>query len=625
MISSRLPLSAAAAAVASAALYASTAARTVVFIDSGELATVAWTLGVAHPTGYPLYTLLAWIAAHLPAWGSVILRVNFLSVLLSSAAVGLFIIAASRVLHRGKSGREEAGRADTRRGEEGGAGTIALLFGALLLAFSETWWSLSASAEVYPLHALFLLLLIVVFLRAFPRNGAGGDRSAADPREAHLFAFLLGLAFANHMSTIYLAPAFLTLYVRRRGMRRESLLRLAAMAPAFVAGLSVYLYLPLRASADPVMNWGNTDELGGFLRHLGGKQYSVWIFSSAETASRQLGLFFRTLGSEFSWFALVPAVTGAAVLFRRDRDAFLLVALLFAGCLAFAVNYDIADIESYFLLAYAAVALSAAAGVRWALESAPRSARGWGAALLGIFIAWHAWRTLPLADQSGVRQVEQYTRTILESAEPGAMVMSYQWDYFVSASYYYQIVERVRPDVVVVDKELIRRSWYLDHLRVRYPALLEGLGAEEAAFRTELRKFEEGIPYDPRIIEARFTGLIAGMIRRHRERAPVYVTPEIEPQYTAGYARIPHGPAFRLVAPGEEDGWREVPVRVDPPARDDRYTEGITALAARAEIESARYLEARGRREEAARAAARAAAIRPDDPGIVAYLRRLTP
>ncbi len=613
-----------------ALLYALTAARTVVFIDSGELATVSWTLGIAHPTGYPLFTLVSWIAAHFPAGPSPIVRLNLLSALFSAAGATAFFLLSCRMLGgpagRGGKAADPAGKGASARPGDPTLG--AALFGTLTLAFSVTYWSQSASVEVYPLHAFLLIALIWLFLEAFPEGGAAGRREpprASAGRAAHLFAYVLGLSFANHMSTVYLAPAFLVLYFRRRGGKGASWTSLFRLAPAFLLGLSVYLFLPIRASSGPLMNWGDPTGVGAFLRHLGGKQYSVWIFSSAETAGRQLAYFFGSLGAEFSYAPPILALGGLAFLYRRNRDLFLLILLLFAGCLAFAVNYDINDIASYFLLAYIATAFAAAAGL-FALLTALRGRTRAGLLVVSaLFLGWQGVRTHPGVDQSGLRLVDQYARSILTAADPGGIVISYQWDYFVSASYYLQVVEGVRPDVVVVDKELIRRTWYIGYLRRRYPRLLDGLDAEVESYLRELRKFERGEPYDPRTLELRYAGVIGGLISRHYPATAVYVTPEIEARYTAGYARVPHGLALRLRREGDPPLWREVPLTIDPPSRTDPYSAGITMLAARAELASAQYLEGLGRVPEAARAAARAAAIRPDLAEVRAALQRLTP
>jgi hypothetical protein len=610
-----------------ATLYCATAARTVVFIDSGELATVAWTLGIAHPTGYPLFTLVAWIASHLPAGTSPVFRLNILSALLSAAGAALTFLLASRLAAGGTSPRAQAARDRNLpgRGADGPAALAAGIFGALTLAFSGTYWTVSASVEVYPLHVVFLASLIMLFLAAFPREGAHGDTvGEPDPRLRHLFAFVLGLSFCNHMSTIYLAPAFLTLYARRRGAGREAIAALAALAPAFILGLSAYLYLPVRASSGPLLNWGDPSDAESLLRHLGGKQYSVWIFSSAETAGRQLSHFFSSVGPQFLYVPPALGLWGMLSLWRRDRDAFLLLLLLFAGCLAFAVNYDIHDIDAYFLLAHVAVALAASAGLYALAARARGAARTAVLVAAAAFLAVQAGATRPAADLSGLRVVDQYARSILEAAEEGGIVISYQWDYFVSASYYLQLVEGVRPDVAVVDKELIRRSWYIGYLRQRYPMLLAGLDREVGEYLRELSKFESGAPYDPRVIEFRYAALIAGIISRHEPGRAVYVTPEIEPEYTPGYRRVPHGLAFRLRAEGEEDLWTEVPVSIDPPIRaGDRYVDAITMLAARSQLGEAAYLERHGLLHEARRSALRALAIRPDDGAARSAVARL--
>ncbi len=614
-------------ALAVTVLYALTAARTVVFIDSGELSTVAWTLGIAHPTGYPLFTLLAWIVAHLPGEASPVLRLNLFSAACSAAGVVLFALLAQWIIVRGPATGAKAGLRTPHAGWSGGKGTVLVsaLFGALTLAFSETYWSQSASVEVYSLHGLFLVILIWLFLSAFPRPPAGsGVDAARHPATAHLFAYVLGLSFTNHLSTIYLAPGFLTLYFMRRGGGAASRRQLFALVPAFLLGISAYAYLPVRSSAGPLMNWGNPVDVDSMLRHLSGKQYSVWIFSSAETASRQLSYFFRTLGEEFSYVPLALALRGLFFLRRSDRDLFILVTLLFGGCLLFAVNYDINDIDSYFLLAYLATALAASTGVYAILSGLDGRARLAVILLAGLFLGAQAVRTYPSADQSRVRLVEQYARSILNAADPGGIVLSYQWDYFVSASYYLQVVEGVRPDVMVVDKELIRRSWYIGYLRRRYPELLRGLDRETEEYLRELSRFEEGRPYDPRTIEAKYSGVIAGMIGRHYPSRSVYVTPEIEPQYTPGYSRVPHGLAFRLRRGGDPDLWRDVPVVVDAPDRADRYTEGLTNLAARAELSAAIYLERQGMVTDALRAVRRSLEIRPDFPEARTFLARLS-
>ena len=57
-------------------------------------------------------------------------------------------------------------------------------------------------------------------------------------------------------------------------------------------------------------------------------------------------------------------------------------------------------------------------------------------------------------DQSHVYIYDDYTKSLLQSTEKNSIVFSYQWDHFISASYYFRFVEDFRKDIVVIDKEL---------------------------------------------------------------------------------------------------------------------------------------------------------------------------
>src|SRR5438105_237041 len=70
-------------------VYVLTLSPTVNFIDSGELITVGAHAGIAHPPGYPLYTLLTIVGAALP-FSDPAIGVNLVSAAAGALAVGLF-------------------------------------------------------------------------------------------------------------------------------------------------------------------------------------------------------------------------------------------------------------------------------------------------------------------------------------------------------------------------------------------------------------------------------------------------------------------------------------------------------------------------------------------------------
>ena len=71
-------------------VYLTTLAPSVVNIDSGELATVQITLGIAHPTGYPLFTMLGYLWQIIPLPFTAIFKANLLAAVFTSLAIWIF-------------------------------------------------------------------------------------------------------------------------------------------------------------------------------------------------------------------------------------------------------------------------------------------------------------------------------------------------------------------------------------------------------------------------------------------------------------------------------------------------------------------------------------------------------
>ncbi len=517
-------------------IYLRTLAPTVSFIDSGELATVACTLGIAHPTGYPLFTLIGWLFSRLPIATESIVRLNIMSAFFCAAGLWVFFLIVHRIVSESiSSGKFPGKKNQVARTHIPFWSSVCA---ALVLGFSETYWSTATSVEVYSLHVFLIACVLHAFLRASIFATSGSETWW------WIFGFVLGLSFTNHMTTILLAPGLLYMYFASYGLTSGSMKRLARLAIPFVLGLSVYIYLPIRAGESPLLNWGNPVELERLLWHLGGKQYRVWIFSSTDVAGRQLSYFVDTLAGEFGYLGLLLAVPGLFWLWMSQRRIAIMSLLLFFGCVFYSINYDIHDIDAYFLLAYMCMALWAGVGALGVLAMIPSMQVGVTVALVvgiaGIFF------NNKTCNQSKNYLVEDYTHDMFESFRPNALVLSYQWDYWVSASYYFQHVKGLRPDVAVVDKELLRRSWYITQLEKMYPWLINNSRREVDAFLVELHKFEHDIPYDPSVIERRFVDMIRSFIQDNMKSRHVYVTSEIEPQFLQGFQAVPEGLAMRL-------------------------------------------------------------------------------
>ncbi len=615
-----------AAALSSAALvvYAATLSPTVNFIDSGELATDIYTLGISHPTGYPLFTMLGYLFTHIPLGMRVIAQANLMAAIL--CAVGLFfffrflLFLLSVVGNKSFVAQRDPSSEVTRD-------QILQLFvpaaaATLFLAFSETYWSQAVAIEVYSLHLFFLCVLLFIFTKIGVAESTGGMGNASKV-SWQLFAFVLGLSFTNHMTTILLAPAFLAgFFWMNRITSPGTWKKLRSQVLPFLLGLSAYLYLPVRASTKPPMNWGNPVDLERFLWHFSGKVYRVWIFSSFESAGKQFTYFLNSLPGEFAYVPLLIAGAGIWWLFRTNRPVLCFTALLFLGCLGYSINYDIHDIDSYFLLAYVSIAIWCGFGASALIRNrkAQQLSIAAGLAVVAMFVAVENYHKV---DESSSTLVEEYTRDMLRSVAPNGILLTYQWDYFVSAAYYFQLVEHLRPDVVIIDKELLRRTWYLEQLEHRYPALTLKSEAEIDAFKKELYKFEHGLPYNSSAVEYRYAQVMRSFFEKNISERPVYVSPEIEPEYSQGFERIPSGLVFRLSKGKDDVPLAEPAYSYRVPGRGGTYVDGILSFYAQSYLNYGIYANLNGMKEEAKNYVEKALAVNPAYEQALAWKARL--
>jgi hypothetical protein len=152
-------------------------------------------------------------------------------------------------------------------------------------------------------------------------------------------------------------------------------------------------------------------------------------------------------------------------------------------------------------------------------------------------------------DESKNYYIEEFTMNIFKNVKPNGIVISSQWDFWVSASWYYNFIKKTRPDIIVVDKELLRRSWYYTYLERHYPEFYNNSKPEIERFQAELYKFEHELPYDQTIVKA-FADMVTSFVKNNPNRT-VYTTWEIEQNknetFANDYIRVPDGLIFRLV------------------------------------------------------------------------------
>lgn len=195
------------------------------------------------------------------------------------------------------------------------------------------------------------------------------------------------------------------------------------------------------------------------------------------------------------------------------------------------------------MLAILAIGIWIAWGLRWIADRyGAKAAIGIGVLMVvaGTALNYGA------SDESGNYTVEDYSTNMLQSLPPKALIFSSEWNFWVSASWYLQAIERVRPDVLVIDHELLRRSWYIDHLRNNHPEFMKIVEPEVEKFLAQAYLFEHDLPYDPATIQGAYIGMINAIIDKNIATRPVFVTGEVDPAMGERYTRTPNHLALRL-------------------------------------------------------------------------------
>jgi len=409
-------------------VYARTLMPGIAFGDWGEMQTVAHVLGVAHPTGYPTYIVLAWLAELVPI-GSIAFRANLLSAVLVAAALAIVALISVRL----------------------GVRPIIAGGSALALGVIGTVWAAATVAEVNPLH---LLLTGLIIHRALVWE----DRRATS--DLVLGGLLVGLALGNHLLTVFVAP-FVAVFVLWTG-RREILARPWILVPAAAAGLlglAVYLYIPLAAGQSPPLPYNDPVTLDGVLWLVSGTQFrGQFDFLSADGPGESLAALpalWALVADRATPILPILGLVGIAILVRT-RTAFGLMCAAILLCDVYVwANY--LQLEHYLLVPWLVLAIGTSVSLEWVAAAVTRR---WGrvagrdvGALIGLAALLFALalgsRNWSASDRSGDRSGQAYVDAVFGALPKDAAILSY-WD-ASTPLWHGRFVQASRPDVLVVD------------------------------------------------------------------------------------------------------------------------------------------------------------------------------
>lgn len=430
---SRLPLL---TGLACFGVYLWTLCPTVYVGDSGELTVAAYGLGIPHNSGYPLYALLGKVLCLVP-FGSIGFRMSLFSALLAAATVALLHDFLLRVT----------------------SSTAASSCAALFVAFTPIFWFQAVSAEVYPLHLLFVTLTLRVVW--------WWDRKR-ELRRLMLLAFVLGLSFCNHLQTVMLAPALLFLVLCREGRALLQPRKIVLLSVLFLLPLVIYLYLPLRTEAGAVMTWGDPNTLGRFLDHVLAKAHRSGYVMNVSAAG-YLGRAWDSvsgLGAGFGILLVFPLWGWVSALQPRWRVFCLLVVVLDL-CYTVFLNTVSLEITPFNLPTLLVVTILSGLGFSDLLKRIRASGAvgnhfQWAAkGAIGVIPLIPLAANLGLCDQSRNYLAYEHAVNVLETAEKGS-VLFIDGDNNVFPVMYARVCEGMGEELLIVDRFNLVFRWPAD-------------------------------------------------------------------------------------------------------------------------------------------------------------------
>ena len=418
--------------------------------DGGDLVTAVATGGVPHPSGYPTYLLIAGLFQKIPV-GSLAYRTNLFS--------GACTIATAFMIYKIMRSLDQTIFS---------ASIASLVYGTFPLV-----WSQAIITEVYALNALFVTFLLYLYIKR-----------VSHPLSDYIWGIVAGLSLGNHLTILFMLPL---MFVNKpqpgeaqvhRALRNQSIFSyirtMARRLTGLCLGLSVYFLIPIRAGAKAPVNWGNAIDWDGFFWLVSGKMYwgrmnvpnGIYLKAGIQAWSHfivgQLGIF----GILFVFIVL-------AFIFDRSQ-LYLASAWMVIIYSIFSILYYSPDSYIYLIPALISISIGIGQGSGWVVEKITTRYRYFkplAEFCVLVYICVHSILEIPHMNLSADHTAEQYAQVILKSA-PAKDIIFTEGDESTFALWYFHYSYHLRPDIVIVSKDLLDQPWYLATLNYTYPDLI---------------------------------------------------------------------------------------------------------------------------------------------------------
>lgn len=270
-------------------LYAHNITRDIYSGDIGDIVTAAYVFGVPHPPGYPLLTFLGFLFSKLPLPFPVVSKVALISIVASIAGLVFFF----------------------KYSLQSSKNLLIALLSTSVLAFSYYYWFFSEIPEVFALSN-GLLILIFYFAIQFYRHKR--------VRDLYIAAFISGLSLTNQHAIIAAFPAVFLLVIPHIKVLFKPKKRFLFLVLSFLLGLMPYIYVPIAASFNPVINWNYEPTLTNFINLVLRREYELEpLVTPLSQRLAVLQIYFSTLVTNYSLLTILICLVGIGMMYRMQK------------------------------------------------------------------------------------------------------------------------------------------------------------------------------------------------------------------------------------------------------------------------------------------------------------------
>ncbi len=397
-------------------IYLKTAPSSLAPGDPGELITAAYTLGIAHPPGYPLYVLLNKVFTCIFPIGNIAFRVNILTILFSILGLTVFYFTINAYFNS----------------------IIISIFSVSFLAFSQTLWAQSLIGEVYSLTFLFFCILLYLEL---------------NKPDSLLIYYIYGLSITIHHTMLIFMPFLLFKIWKEKRLNDYKVYLL------FILGISANLYLFIRSANVPLFNWGNPSTLKSFYHHITRTEYSSIIKNSFSfiVSIEQIWRYIVSLSLQFTPILLIAGIFGSFFLSKK-RWAFMSAFAISGIGVILLLNIqlnprNLFDIEVFYIPSYVLFSFFIGAGIQWIENKSNDTIKYATITILSFILSYQIFINYKTNNRSEHYFSYNYGNNILKTIRKDGLIFA-EKDNSAGSLSYLMLVEDKRKDVIFYNPAL---------------------------------------------------------------------------------------------------------------------------------------------------------------------------